>query len=58
MWQDYKPYPKDSDVCAGDYPDLPLVPQEEKNALYDWDFPEYRRYVGAGQMLFKSCIAV
>jgi hypothetical protein len=44
MWQDYKPYPKDSDVCAGDYPDLPLVPQEEKNALYDWDFPEYRRY--------------
>ncbi len=41
--QDYKPYPKDSDDMAGDYPQLALVPQEDKNPFYEWDHPEYRR---------------
>ena len=43
--QDYKPYPKDSDEMCGDYPHLPLVPQEDKARLYEWDLPEYRRSV-------------
>ncbi len=41
--EDYKPYPKGSDVMAGDYPDLPLVPEFNRSRLYEWDYPEFRR---------------
>jgi len=44
--EDYKPYPKGSDVMAGDYPDLPLVPEVLKDRMYAWDWPEYRRDYG------------
>ena len=44
--EDYKPYPKGSDVMAGDYPDLPLVPEFNRARLYEWDFPEFRRDYG------------
>eukprot|EP00088_Acartia_fossae_P012375 TRINITY_DN16378_c0_g1_i1.p1 TRINITY_DN16378_c0_g1~~TRINITY_DN16378_c0_g1_i1.p1 ORF type:complete len:195 (+),score=46.77 TRINITY_DN16378_c0_g1_i1:30-587(+) len=44
--EDYKPYPKDSDRMTGDYPDLPLVPEGHRNAMYEWDYPQYRRDYG------------
>jgi len=44
--EDYKPYPKGDDTLAGDYPMLPLVPEAHRKALYEWDFPEYRRDYG------------
>jgi len=43
--EDYKPY-EDRDVLAGDYPCLPAEPMAERNALYNWDHPEYRRNYG------------
>merc|ERR1712107_691003 len=46
IYEDYKPYPKGSDVMAGDYPDLPLVPEGRKDPYYNWDYPEYRRDYG------------
>eukprot|EP00091_Calanus_sinicus_P006660 TRINITY_DN17373_c0_g1_i1.p1 TRINITY_DN17373_c0_g1~~TRINITY_DN17373_c0_g1_i1.p1 ORF type:complete len:125 (-),score=34.99 TRINITY_DN17373_c0_g1_i1:43-417(-) len=43
--EDYNPY-EDPDVLAGDYPMLPVEPMAERNALYDWDYPEMRRNYG------------
>ena len=43
--EDYKPI-EEPDALAGDYPMLPVEPQAEKNALYEWDQPEYRRNYG------------
>ena len=45
LLEDYKPN-EDMDAMMGDYPNLPIEPQAEKNALYDWDCPEYRRNYG------------
>ena len=42
-FQDYKPYPDGSDMLAGDYPDLPLVPEAHRSSFYEWDYPEYKR---------------
>eukprot|EP00088_Acartia_fossae_P009847 TRINITY_DN14838_c0_g1_i1.p1 TRINITY_DN14838_c0_g1~~TRINITY_DN14838_c0_g1_i1.p1 ORF type:complete len:184 (+),score=37.35 TRINITY_DN14838_c0_g1_i1:28-579(+) len=44
--EDYKPYPKGSDVMAGDYPDMTLVPEAHRDPFYAWDCPEYRRDYG------------
>lgn len=43
--EDYKPY-EDPDVMAGDYPCLPIEPMDERDKLYEWDYPEYRRNYG------------
>jgi len=45
LLEDYKPN-EDMDAMMGDYPNLPVEPQAEKNALYEWDCPEYRRNYG------------
>merc|ERR1711879_501795 len=45
LLEDYKPN-EDPDAMMGDYPDLPIEPQAEKNAMYEWDCPEYRRNYG------------
>ena len=45
LLEDYQPN-EDMDAMMGDYPNLPVEPQAEKNALYEWDCPEYRRNYG------------
>ena len=46
--EDYKQYDPvtEADVMAGDYPKLPIEPMNERDPLYHWDFPEYRRNYG------------
>ena len=45
LLEDYKPN-EEMDAMMGDYPALPIEPAAERNALYDWDCPEYRRNYG------------
>jgi len=45
IYEDYKPS-NEPDTMMGDYPQLPVEPAHEKNALYEWDLPEYRRNYG------------
>ena len=45
IYEDYKPN-EEEDAMMGDYPCLPIEPAAEKNALYEWDCPEYRRNYG------------
>ena len=45
LLEDYKPN-EEPDALTGDYPCLPIEPAAEKNALYEWDQPEYRRNYG------------
>ena len=45
LLEDYKPN-EEEDAMMGDYPCLPIEPQAEKSALYEWDCPEYRRNYG------------
>eukprot|EP00088_Acartia_fossae_P025998 TRINITY_DN2676_c0_g1_i1.p1 TRINITY_DN2676_c0_g1~~TRINITY_DN2676_c0_g1_i1.p1 ORF type:complete len:188 (+),score=40.95 TRINITY_DN2676_c0_g1_i1:50-613(+) len=43
--EDYKPI-VDREGAAGDYPDLPLVPEAYRSGLYEWDDPHFRRDYG------------
>jgi len=45
LLEDYKPY-EDRDVMSGDYPCLPIEPTAERNGLYEWDDPTYKRNYG------------
>jgi len=45
LLEDYSPY-EDPDRMTGDYPCLPIEPAAEKNGLYEWDDPAYRRNYG------------
>ncbi|XP_022919399.1 NADH dehydrogenase [ubiquinone] 1 beta subcomplex subunit 8, mitochondrial [Onthophagus taurus] len=40
--EEYKPLPDDG-TGLGDYPDLPFVSAESKDAYYPYDFPELKR---------------
>ena len=43
--QDYEPYPDDG-LGYGDYPKLPLISNDMKDPLYNWDMPDLKRNYG------------
>ncbi|XP_045196968.2 NADH dehydrogenase [ubiquinone] 1 beta subcomplex subunit 8, mitochondrial-like [Mercenaria mercenaria] len=49
--EDYKPMADDGDA-HGDYPDLPLVGEEQKSPYEDWDDPVMKRNFGEPMHLY------